>query len=105
MSENENGLVRKLSEMLPTNSYEGQAASILLGRQIRKGRQMEYAITLRPEDIPADQPHLKTWAGSQFIRFKDGGWAGEPGNLGATTILGQVLESALASQLQEDEKK
>lgn len=105
MTEGENGLVKKLSEMLPTNSYEGQAASILLSRQIRGGRQMEYAITLREEDIPKDQPHLKVWAGSQFIRFKDGGWTGEPGNLGATTLLGKVLESALVSQLEEDEKK
>lgn len=106
MSENSENLVRKIaSDLAGKLPEEQQANAILLGRQVSGGRQMEFSITLREQDIPQDHPELKIWMGSQFIRFKDGGWTGEPGNLGPQTFLGKVLESTLSAQLKKDEAR
>lgn len=98
----EKDLVGRISSFSPTGiSEEHTIASILLASQIKSGKRIGFAMTVREQDIPTDHPEYKVWVGSQFIKWTDGGWTGEPGSVYG--IFGSILDKALEAQIKEDE--
>jgi hypothetical protein len=97
-------LVGKISSFSPNGIPEEQTiGSILLTRQIKNGKRIGFAITLREQDIPENHPEYKTWVGNQFIKWTDGGWNG--GAVGSVYgILGGILDKALEAQIKEDDE-
>src|SRR3989304_6279072 len=99
----EHELMDRISSFSPGGiSEEHTIARMLLARQIQNGKRMGFAITVREQDIPENHPEYKVWVGSQFIKWKEGGWTGEPGSVYG--IFGGILDKALEVQIREDEE-
>lgn len=98
------GLIDKISSFSPRGIPEEHTiARILLVRQVKSGKRMGYTITVGEQDIPDEHPEYKVWIGSQFIKWQDGGWIGEPGNVYG--VFGGILDKILETQLKEDNER